>query len=119
MNNKKLIDAKLIKEKDSYYLDLTYEYEDDKGIYHEHIPRVYLPIHRYLGMHTSTNHILPVTVLDFGMGVELTVCPHIDEDGDRYKFTIKTVEEKVQKLTVSEIEKRLGYKIEIVAEGES
>lgn len=107
MNKVTLKNVELVEEKTGeIYLDLTYRCEDDKHIKEVHMPRVRLDL--------SWNG-------DIDLGDErATICLGDDNRYELYdtnteaRFTIRIIEEKVQELTLTEIEKKLGYKIKIV-----
>lgn len=102
-------DVKLVQEKETYYLDLTYECEDEKAVYVSNIPRVELPCLNdpYINDFGDNG-----AVIGFIGGVRLL----IRQDQNGALFSKILVEEKTHKMTVAEIEKKLGYKIEIVSE---
>ena len=120
MKDHELVDLQLHKEEleksaETYYLSATYRYENDRGIYEVTIPKILLPI-RDVIMKTpmSATHIrYAETFVDIGFG-DLLVLP--DDDG-RMIYE-KLIEEKVHDMTVTEIEKKLGYKIRVVSEKE-
>ena len=102
-------DVKLVQEKETYYLDLTYECEDEKAVYVMNIPRVELPCldDPYINDFGDNG-----AVIGFIGGVRL----RIRQDQNGALLSKVVVEEKIHKMTVAEIEKRLGYKIEIVSD---
>ena len=115
-DNEKLMDVKLVKENGNYFLDLTYQHEDDKAIYETNIPRVYLPLSEHgfeywsfdVGCHTNKEH-----AINLGFG-ELRLL----KDKNGAVFTTAIVEEKTKEMTIEEIEKALGHKVKIVGEKE-
>lgn len=127
--NEKLTNIELKKDEstDSYYLDVTYEYEDDKGYYEMHIPHVRLPFSEKKTPYISTigSNYFNGCKITYGDD-ELTLCEgqtkHMDDLdlGDKYCafYTVKTLKEKRQEMTLEEVEKKLGYKIKIVSEKE-
>ena len=119
-DREELKDIKLVHEITEWYLDLTYEYEDKKGIYEIHIPRVILPISDnmmpFIDINRSRYHDpciqmgvykLPLAEAETKHGVE-----------GKYPYTIKTLNEKCQEMTLEEVEKKLGYKIKLVTKKE-
>lgn len=112
-------DIELIREGNGAYLSLRYLLENEREIVRLTIPRVQLPIN------TAACPELDVTTVHddwhrrygtksyirCGFGTVLPVMNH-----DNVDYTVEIVKEKTHKLTVAEIEKRLGYKIEIVSE---
>ena len=116
-----LKDIKLYKDKnpygnEQYYLSVIYGYENDRGKYELYIPKILVPIR------TDTIPVIsqefggllkePMTI-DLGFG-ELTVMPGGKNKYELYHETV--LERKTRKMTLSEIEEELGYKIEIVRE---
>lgn len=102
-------DVKLVQEGDAYYLNLTYECEDEKAVYVLNIPRVELPCLNdpYINDFGDNG-----AVIGFIGGVRLL----IRQDMNGALLSKVVIEEKTHKMTVAEIEKKLGYKIEIVSE---
>lgn len=112
--------ARLFVEDGLYFLDVLYEIEDDHYVTECHVPKVRLPIeggyinnttivtHHALLSHEGANLVLPYR--------ELTACevetPEAPEN--KYFYTVKILKEKRKKMTKEEIEKALGYKIDIV-----
>ena len=108
-----LKDLKLYKENEKYYLSALLIHEDKEGVYEASIPKIELPIasdcsidytHETYGYHPET-----IFTVDFGFG-KLYVLPF---DDDKNYCTLTCIEEKVRKMTLAEIEKELGYKIEL------
>ena len=106
-------DIQLYKENNKYYLSVLVEYEDERGIYEISIPKIEFPVGQncIIEKTTENRNYKPCTTvsLDFGLG-ELYAEP-FDDSGHYY--TINCVEEKVHKMTLADIEKELGYKIEL------
>ena len=105
-----LSDLKLVKIDDRYYLDAIYDVETDAYKMKLHIPRIKLPIDpTRVKIHVDSimnqNEVFANTS-KFNFVVDR------DENGHYYTETV--VEEKVHELTLSEIEKRLGYKVKVV-----
>lgn len=104
---------------DRYYLDLTYEREDESGVYELRIPRVYLPILRnslpVVESEIVCRELKPSYTINLGFG-ELSLSEFTDENGYEYYAKETCIKEKTHKMTVAEIEKKLGYKIEIVSD---
>ena len=110
-----LHDLHLYKENDKYYLSASIVFEDKRGVCEASIPKIRLPIARepQINVYNYSDEHKPDTevIVDFGFG------DLYDEraDGNNY-YTIKYLEEKVHKMTLAEIEKELGYKIELKEE---
>lgn len=126
--NGKLKDAKLFKENGKYYLSLTYTGEDMGGVYELIIPK--MNIHDCLYNSPLFEHKI-ISMSDVGTALfddcrfnlcKKDVCyngidgkEHIAED---VFYLVNTVEKKTHKMTLSEIEEKLGYKVEIVSKKE-
>ena len=105
--------AKLIKEDGQLYLDLTMTVEDEHSIKEVYIPKVKLGIGNYGFEITTTSpyELKPEYYIDFvGNKFECMEVDHV-------AYTVKVIKEKAKEMTISEIEKKLGYKIKIVGEG--
>lgn len=103
---------------DKYYLDLTYEREDESGVYELRIPRVRLNIRDGLPAVESEyccRSVKPLHTINLGFG-ELDLGEFTDESGYEYFMKETCIKEKTHKMTVADIEKKLGYKIEIVSD---
>lgn len=93
----------------SYYLSAEYNRENDYGIYRITVPHVDVPILNQFSITTSIDPF-DIDYIDFGFGS----LPFKAMDGGIIETKIKDKPKK--KMTVDEIEKQLGYKIEIVSE---
>ena len=105
-------DVKLVQEEETYYLDLTYECEDEKAVYVMNIPRVELPC--FDDPHINVTNYDGVT--DATIRFTGGVCIPIHEDENEVLFSKVVVERKTHKMTIAEIEEKLGYGIEIVSD---
>ena len=115
MQRSELTKLELYKEDGCYYLRAEYEEEDDYRLRKYTIPKILLP----LGSNITVNHISePVgrlawrerNSIDFGFGeLDIFKC----DDG--YYYKCETIKEYPQKMTLEEIEKKLGYKVELVS----
>lgn len=128
--NSKLVHAKLYKESDGYYyMSLDYEYEAIDGKHLLRIPKVefpfstgYIPIIRYTEeIDTAGDGFkIPSTEYSVDSLCQVRAWPSTTKDpktGISCKDTCMTnylTEPAVKKMTIGEIEKALGYKIEIV-----
>lgn len=115
MVNDKIIshDLKLYKENDLYYLDITFQIENDNYIEEVRIPKAELPASAltYYGDVNIRTNTIGISYVDLGFG---ELCMHESSDGHRLTRTI--LEHKIKEMTLSEIEKKLGHKIKIVSE---
>lgn len=125
MTNKlKHVSAYLSAKENTWFLSLQYEYSDNDGLHQVYFPKVRLPISQDIIpiVHSTNMSDLPphyiktfyVTPIDEGDVKD-------PRNGQIYNHVYMTdilVEPKVKKMTLAEIEKKLGYKIEIVDEKE-
>lgn len=119
--NVKLIGKKVYEENNKLYLGLTYEYENDDGKYNLYIPKIELdiktndlPIIDSILYH-STNYENIEYHFETGGHDYNVLKPNIGNKEEFYALQIKT---KTKKMTIEEIEKELGYKIQIVSKKE-
>lgn len=107
----KLNKKKLGKDAYEYYLTAVLEHEDVAGVYETTIPRIELPVRlREIKQDTSWQ-VHTAMQIDLGFGL-LDI---IREFGEPLYKTTK-IKDKTQKMTLAEIEKKLGHKIELVSE---
>lgn len=103
-----------------YYLDVIYEAENEKGVYELHIPHIEIPlqIDRIPTIHVENNGFMSDTCciewLDSRMHTRMDNTKH-DVKGF---YSLKTLKEKRQEMTLEEVEKKLGYKIKLVTKKE-
>ena len=116
MNNvEELKSIKLIKEDGNYYLDVTYHYENEKGIYKFNMPRVLSRFPKY-GIQVINRGIMesePEPELDRDVRLPIR---EFNDGNNSYFWKEVPIRLKPRKITVAELEKELGYKIEIVSE---
>lgn len=108
-------DLQLYKENNKYYFSAVFNYEDKKGYYEISVPKIALPI-SYCQISTASSYDIwdgyqKTAAVDFGF-CTLNAFP-VDVDNHETLFTMKCIEEKVHPMTLAEIEKELGYKIEL------
>lgn len=120
-DNKKhtLKDIQLYEENGRYYLRLKYIIEDDHRIQELEIPKVSIKFNGNAFPqidYECVPNIEETCTLKAGYLNGFNVYRGKTSEADDVFYTVKTVEEKPEKLTISEIEKKLGYKIEIVSE---
>lgn len=118
--NSILKDVKVIKDGDSFYLKLIYEYENSEAIHKVTLPMVYLP-----ACLQNIPDIKSTCFSSYGIQINQDVLPVI-------KGTVKTeygsvkdvcivdeiIKQKIHEMTVEEIEEKLGYPIKIISKGE-
>lgn len=114
-----LKDAQIYIQDGSRYLKLVYEYEDDNGIHELTIPQVEFPF----GNRLNLKHIYEANPALRRVSIRLCTKGDVanvflydtkTDDGFVY-YTDKIIKYKPKKMTIEEIEQKLGYKIEIVS----
>ena len=114
-----LKDAQIYIQDGSRYLKLVYEYEDSYGIHELTIPQVEFPFGNRLNLtHIYENNpaLRRVSIHLCTEGDVANVYLHNSKsyDGLVY-YTDKIIKRKPKKMTIEEIERELGYKVEIVS----
>jgi hypothetical protein len=117
--------ASVVEDDGKYYLSLEYEIEDlDRRVKYT-VPRIDLNIDFKHNMPSIDNYncrsISDPNGYRFNCGsYNYPIAPVKNPGLTEYEYAYKTetLKEKARKLTISEIEKKLGYKVEIVAEKE-
>ena len=116
----KLTDLQLFKEDGKYYFHVKYEFEDEEGVKELEIPKLRIPICNKGIVRISNDLIDRKTVrAQIGFGCENVMVPGTVDDIEGVAWVEKILKEKTHEMTVSEIEKKLGYKIKIVSEGKN
>ena len=106
------------------YLSVTYDYKNSTGTHRVTIPKIYIPLENGFNINSSAIYYdidddSPTIVLrDRHLFVSRSECT--DSRGVKYE-NVCAIDEiiepaKPKKMTVADIEKQLGYKIEIVSE---
>lgn len=128
--NIKLKYARMFEQDNKCFLKLVYGYETDIGFYEFVLPKIDLGIssNRLPAISTKPEHLYP------GMSFDETFVTFADKEFRLHAADVKytdlgettwtknvyyvdtLTEEKVHKMTLSEIEAALGYKIELVGE---
>lgn len=116
----------LVREKDKYYLNVTGKYEDNTGVYEVKIPRVRLPIEKFITRTETVNeynslYASCVNLCSIQLSSFDPLYRHSDYDLPVLPFesaTVEQIEKKYKEMTLEEIEKKLGYPIKIVSEKE-
>lgn len=120
-----LKDIQLFEEKGQYYLKLKYIIEDEYSVKELEIPKVMLPFtdaYPYIEKSVDYNGritLLPRTTCRLMVtNTSLPMCAGetTESCGCEVFFTEKIIKEKHKEMTLAEIERKLGYKIKIVAE---
>lgn len=121
MNKTELKEIKLYEENENYFLSVVYQREDDSHITELTIPKIALPFRNkyapdiYLDRcYSSYPADLPIEEWYIPIsGKGLRVCED-EVDNNRVYFYEKILKEKSVRMTMEEIEKKLGHKVEIV-----
>lgn len=90
------------------YLDLVYRVENSKEIFDIHIPKAEVPLPR---RHMTIRYLEDATWIELN-STDMFVHPN----KNKQLFLKTIIKKKTRKMTVSEIEKALGYSVEIVSE---
>lgn len=110
-----LVDLKLTWDNTGVYLSATYEVENDRHVRSVTVPKVRLPINQHK-VRIDVDPFYETVHAELGYGETVAFRGHIDGvDCDAYYFE-RDIVNKPRKMTVAEIEEKLGYKIEIVSE---
>ena len=114
-----LKDAQIYIQDGSRYLKLVYEYEDSHGVHELTIPQVEFPFGNRLNLiyiHENNPELQRLSIRLCTDGDVTNVYLHDTKsyDGLVY-YTDKVIKHKPKKMTIEEIERELGYKVEIVS----
>ena len=114
-----LKDAQIYIQDGSRYLKLVYEYEDSHGVHELTIPQVEFPFGNRLNLiyiHENNTELQRLFIRLCTDGDVTNVYLHDTKsyDGLVY-YTDKIIKHKPKKMTLEEIERELGYKVEIVS----
>ena len=114
-----LKDAQIYMLDGSRYLQLVYQYEDEVGIHELTIPQVKFPFGNRLNLKHiyETNPALRrVSIRLCTEGDVANVYLHDTKSSDGMVYYLdRIIKYKPKKMTIEEIEQKLGYKIEIVS----
>lgn len=109
-----LTKLELYQEDGLYFLRAEYEIGAKHRLEKYTIPKIYLPISQYpIVVHQCgeyTKNYPARHTIDLGFG-ELELC----KDKNDNFYTMEVLQEYPQKMTLEEIEKKLGYKVELVS----
>ena len=114
-----LKDAQIYIQDDTRYLKLVYEYEDSYGVHELTIPQVEFPFGNRLNLiyiHENNPALQRLSIHLCTEGDVANVYLHNSKsyDGLVY-YTDNIIKRKPKKMTLEEIERELGYKVEIVS----
>lgn len=114
-----LKDAQIYIQDGSRYLKLVYEYEDGYGIHELTVPQVEFPFGNrldltYICENNPELQRLAIRLCTVGDFANVYLHDTKSHDGLVY-YVDKIIKRKPKKMTIEEIEQKLGYKIEIVS----
>ena len=114
-----LKDAQIYIQDGSRYLKLVYEYEDSYGIHELTIPQVEFPFGNRLNLtyiceNNPALQRLSIRLCTVGDLTNVYLYDTKSDDGLVY-YTDKIIKPKPKKMTIEEIERELGYKVEIIS----
>lgn len=114
-----LKDAQIYIQDGSRYFKLVYEYEDSHGIHELTIPQVEFPFGNRLNLIYTHENNPALQRLSIRLCTEGDVTNVYLHDSKSYDglvyYTDKIIKRKAKKMTIEEIERELGYKVEIVS----
>ena len=118
-NKCSLKDAQIYIQDGSRYLKLVYEYEDGYGIHELTIPQVEFPFGNRLDLTYICENNPALQRLSIHLCTEGDVANVYLHNSKSYDglvyYTDKIIKRKPKKMTIEEIERELGYKVEIVS----
>lgn len=117
--------ADIFREGDEWFMHLEYEYEDNRGKHLVTLPKVDFPCSlKYTPNIDFCNWMVTLNLKELA-SIKISESLNLHEDNVTDPLTNKTinafftdiiVEPKIHDLTLDEIEKKLGYKVRIVAD---
>lgn len=115
-----LKEAKIYMQDGVRYLRLVYQYEDDNGIHELAIPKVEFPFGNRLNLiyniHENNPELQRVSIRLRTEGDVTNVFLYDTKTDDGFVYyTDKIIKHQPKKMTIEEIEQKLGYKVEIVS----
>ena len=114
-----LKDAQIYIQDGSRYLKLVYEYEDSHGIHELTIPQVEFPFGNRLNLIYTHENNPALQRLSIRLCTEGDITNVYLHDSKSYDglvyYTDKIIKHKPKKMTLAEIERELGYKVEIIS----
>lgn len=116
-----LEDIQLYEEEGQYYLRLRYIVEDEYAIKELEIPKARIPLDAGSAPEVSVSNNprghVDEAILNTGFGYQMELRAGETKEANHVYYTVKTLQAKPKEMTVSEIEKKLGYKVKIISEG--
>ena len=118
-NKCSLKDAQIYIQDNTRYLKLVYEYEDSHGVHELTIPQVEFPFGNRLNLIYIPENNPALQRLSIHLCTEGDVANVYLHDTKSYDglvyYTDKIIKHKPKKMTIEEIERELGYKVEIIS----
>lgn len=112
MQRSKLTKLELYQEGCCYYLRAEYEVETEHRLSKITIPKICLPVRQDVEYSEEVSHYSWMRRFSTNLGFgELEVHP----DSNGYCILEEVLKEKPERMTLEEIEKKLGYKVELVS----
>lgn len=117
--------ADIFREGDMWFMRLEYEYEDNRGKHLVTLPKVDFPCSLWYAPNVDFCNCMVTFGLEESASIEISESLNLHKGSVTDPLTNKTinalytdiiVEPKIHDLTLNEIEKKLGYKIRIVAD---
>ena len=117
--------ADIFREGDEWFMHLEYEYEDNRGKHLVILPKVDFPCSLWYTPNIDFCNCMTTFGFEASASIDISESLNLHEGNVTDPLTNKTfntfytdiiVEPKIHDLTIDEIEKKLGYKIGIVAD---
>lgn len=117
--------ADIFREGDMWFMRLEYEYEDNRGKHLVTLPKVDFPCSLWYAPNVDFCNCIATFGLEESASIEISESLNLHKGSVTDPLTNKTfnafytdiiVEPKIHDLTIDEIEKKLGYKVRIVAD---
>lgn len=97
-----------------YFLNVTYLKHGDRNVMEVNYPKVKLPLCSGINHQPIVEYQYSVSYINFGFGF----LPLLEGGPNNTIMTAKCVKTFPRKMTLAEIEEKLGYKVELVSEKE-
>lgn len=117
--------ADIFREGDMWFMRLEYEYEDNRGKHLVTLPKVDFPCSLWYAPSVDFCNCMVTFGLEESASIEISESLNLHKGNVIDPLTNKTInafctdiimEPKIHDLTLDEIEKKLGYKVRIVAD---
>ena len=97
-----------------YYLTAKYQFKQGPHTYERTFPHIYLHIYPTPEIYIDHDHLVERAEINMGFGRLPLSDPFTDPDNTF--FIDKIIHTDTRKMTLEEVEKQLGYKVELVSE---